>query len=295
MKALAIGAILWDIFSDGEHIGGASFNPCAHLARLGWHTALLTSVGCDARGDRALDIMDSLGVDTRFVQRHPTLPTGTAEVVLDADGAAAYRLPYSAYDEIEWNEELLQAVCDFAPDVLCIGTHEQRSQRTVEIFREVCGYVPLEYVYYDANFRQDFFPLDILCETWRRANLLKLNDLEAETVSGLLGLDGASPAELARHLIAEYDLRAVVVTLGGAGCLLCYDKECVILPPPPAKIVSTVGCGDAFNAGFLTTLMQGGNYVQAAKNGNILGAYVGCFEEALPAYTDEIIQHFRKE
>ncbi len=42
MKILSVGEILWDIYPDKKHIGGAPFNFAAHLARHGEEVYIIT-------------------------------------------------------------------------------------------------------------------------------------------------------------------------------------------------------------------------------------------------------------
>jgi fructokinase len=54
MKALLFGEILWDIIDSKPYIGGAPFNLAAHLAKMGCKSTLISSVGKDALGRKAL-------------------------------------------------------------------------------------------------------------------------------------------------------------------------------------------------------------------------------------------------
>ncbi len=65
IKILAFGEILWDIIEGEPKIGGAPLNFAGHAHQLGAESALVSAVGKDELGDRALVYLDSLGVDTR--------------------------------------------------------------------------------------------------------------------------------------------------------------------------------------------------------------------------------------
>lgn len=68
MKLLALGEILWDVFDDSEILGGAPLNFSVAAQRLGNTVALLTAVGADSRGERALESMSALGLSKDHVQ-----------------------------------------------------------------------------------------------------------------------------------------------------------------------------------------------------------------------------------
>ena len=97
---IAFGEILWDVIDGVPHIGGAPFNFAAHAARCGLKSAIVSAVGDDALGRRALAEAERLGVDVSMVGVHPSLPTGTVNVTL-ADGIPSYEIVRPvAWDEI---------------------------------------------------------------------------------------------------------------------------------------------------------------------------------------------------
>src|SRR5689334_19939461 len=90
MRLLGVGEILWDVFRDAEHLGGAVFNLCAHAARLGHDVYLVSAVGDDARGERALAAARQLGISTKFIGTVAGRPTGTVSVTVDDGGQPSY-------------------------------------------------------------------------------------------------------------------------------------------------------------------------------------------------------------
>jgi fructokinase len=76
MKLISIGEILWDVIGGQEHLGGALLNLSVHAARLGHEVSLVSAVGADQRGNRALEAMSALGLPTDLVQVSEEMPTG---------------------------------------------------------------------------------------------------------------------------------------------------------------------------------------------------------------------------
>ena len=85
MTVLSIGELLWDLFPEGAHLGGAPFNFAASCARLGNTALFLSAVGNDDWGAKALAGVAAAGVSTEFVQRTTNAPTGAVNVVFDKD------------------------------------------------------------------------------------------------------------------------------------------------------------------------------------------------------------------
>src|SRR5918995_3290251 len=90
LDVLTIGRVSVDLYSDTpgagfmdpqrfeKSIGGTATNVAVAAARLGHRTAVLTKVGDDPFGDYVIAKLQSFGVDTAFVGRHPTLRTPLA-------------------------------------------------------------------------------------------------------------------------------------------------------------------------------------------------------------------------
>lgn len=91
------------------------------------------------------------------------------------------------------------------------------------------------------------------------------------------GLDRKELLKFATHCLS-FGIKSVCVTTDSTGCLVYYKKKGKIQEElvPAVKVnevIDTTGCGDSFAGGLGFGLMQNpGDYVQAAKYGNVLGA-----------------------
>ena len=79
-RFIAWGELLWDLFRDGPRLGGAAANAAYHAACLGAQSHLVSRVGQDELGARALRELSELGVDVNVVQVDADAPTGTVQV-----------------------------------------------------------------------------------------------------------------------------------------------------------------------------------------------------------------------
>ena len=68
MRIVSIGEIIWDVVAPSEYLGGAPLNFAAHAHKLGHEVYLLSAVGDDERGRRALEGLKKCGISTDFVQ-----------------------------------------------------------------------------------------------------------------------------------------------------------------------------------------------------------------------------------
>ena len=67
MRILSFGEIIFDIYPDRECIGGAPLNFAAHACREGADAYLLSAVGNDILGNRALEFLNKIGIFTDYV------------------------------------------------------------------------------------------------------------------------------------------------------------------------------------------------------------------------------------
>jgi len=82
MTIFSIGEILWDVFLDGERLGGVLFNFAVNAHRLGHWLIFLSAVGNDDRGRDALQRAAALGLTTEFIQTAADQFTGSVSVRL---------------------------------------------------------------------------------------------------------------------------------------------------------------------------------------------------------------------
>ena len=86
MNFISLGEVLWDVVGEAEHLGGAPLNFAAHVAKLGHSSYLVSTVGTDERGNRALHRIRALGLSTEYIRSLPDYPTGYVSVTLHDGG-----------------------------------------------------------------------------------------------------------------------------------------------------------------------------------------------------------------
>lgn len=260
-RVLAIGELLWDLLPTGPRLGGAPFNAVAHLAALGHPAALVTAVGADALGDRALAGVRAAGVDGRGVQVVPDVPTGTVSVRLDPAGVPDYRFDApAAYEALDPGVAVAVAI-DWQPKALILGTLAQRAPGVRAATRAIIEALPDVLVVYDANLRQGRWTPSLVDTLLAEADVLRCNEEELAAIGGT-----------AEDLLAGFGLRAVVVTRGSAGAVGWSAQGRVEVPASATAVADTVGAGDAFTAGVTHALLAGTSLERALREGHELAA-----------------------
>jgi Sugar kinases, ribokinase family len=116
---LCIGELLWDVFPNGRHLGGAPPNVAVHLRSLGIASAVASRVGDDEAGAALRVRLAELGVPVHLIQSDRSPPTGVVTVDLSDHQAPRYTIEQpAAWDFIERTPELAAAAADLPSDCL---------------------------------------------------------------------------------------------------------------------------------------------------------------------------------
>ena len=247
---VGLGEILWDVFPDGPHFGGAPANFACSAAELcgdGMDVYIVGSVGRDELGRRAIELLQAHGVDTHCVSLADQ-PTGQVLVTLDEAGRASFEIAVdTAWDNITWSDELQRLAA--RADAVCFGTLGQRSPTSRETIQRFVRSTPPECLrILDINLRPPFWNEEILRQSFELANVLKLNDTELVVVAELLGWRGTDD-ELLKKLLRTFSLRLVALTRGADGAkLVSASGQQSDLQGQPIAVVDTVGAGDSYTA-----------------------------------------------
>jgi fructokinase len=299
MRVLAIGEVLWDVFADREHFGGAALNFCANLQRMGDQPTLLSAVGDDARGRLALEKMAELSLDTTHVRVVSELPTGVAVIRMAVDGEPAYDIPRpAAFDLLDTSDTALDearlsphaAGSNFI-DWLYFGSLLQTS-RSIEHFTiRLAEQLHSTRCFYDINLRTGQWNLPLVQRLSALTTVLKLNEHEAETLFALTQPAGSTYSlQKFCHLWSEtYNIETLCITLGAEGCAVYRNGELRSFSGTRVIVQDAVGAGDAFAAAFLHGYHLEWPLERSARFANAVGGIVASRAGATPPWSiDEI-------
>jgi fructokinase len=298
-RVVGLGEVLWDLLPERTCLGGAPANFAYITTLLGDRGIVASRVGEDSRGVEARRRMEELGLDIEHVQTDREHATGTVKVELDAKGIARFEIAYPvAWDFLEWTADW-RDLAETA-DAVCFGSLAQRSEASRATIREfVRAASPSALKVFDVNLRQAFYSQEILAESMRLADIVKLNDEELPKAMSLGGFsgDGANSFShgdelaAARRLIRAYDLQLVCITRGAQGSLLVRRSGGASEHPGfRVQVADTVGAGDAFTAGLVHEYLRGAesgrmNLDEMNEAANRVGAWVASEVGAMPVPT----------
>lgn len=255
---LSCGEVLWDLFPDGPRFGGAPVNFACHAALLGARVKMLSAVGSDLSGSQALSILQRFGIDTTFVQPVKNAPTGSVKVSVDHAGKPSFRIePESAWDSISLEGASLEGLASV--DAVYFGTLGQRGAQSRATIRAVLQEAKARGILrvLDINLRPPFYDAALLRDSIALASVLKLSDEELPALLSACALPLEGPSEASLHsLRSRFALDCIVLTRGADGALMISDSGTTRQQGFPAKVVDTVGAGDAFTAAFVLGLLR---------------------------------------
>jgi len=102
-------------------------------------------------------------------------------------------------------------------------------------------------------------------------DIIILNEYEADTLGGRLGMETEDKAVFAAALQARFAL-TTIVTLGPKGAICCDGNGIMEVSPLKIKAVDTIGAGDAFCGYLAAALDQGHDMATALKYASAAGS-----------------------
>jgi fructokinase len=281
-KVVGLGEVLWDIFPERTCLGGAPANFAYITTLMGDQGIVASRVGEDSRGIEALRRMAELGLDIHQVQIDGEHHTGVVNVKIDVQGFANYDIAQPvAWDFLEWTPAW-QHLAESAVAV-CFGSLAQRSEKARSTIRHFLAAMSPDAVkVFDVNLRQFYYSAEILRDSMRLADIVKVNDEELPKIMSLFNLLHKDELSSAQRLAREYNLKLFCVTRGGRGSLLVRGAESNEHPGFRVRVADTVGSGDAFTAGLVHEYLRGASLAQINETANRIGAWVASEVGAMP-------------
>jgi fructokinase len=289
VRIVSVGEVLWDVIGDEEYLGGAPLNFSVSSQRLGNEVALLGAVGADQRGKRAIQAIEALGLNPKFIQVDPNHETGTAIVTTDQSGNATFVIKRpAAFDFLNVDDSVVSHLAATCPGWIYFGTLAQTSNENETLLHRLVASAPEARGFYDLNLREGHWSFDLVRRLSGLASVIKLNEFEAETLYRLTcPMEQFSLEGFCRCWSQSYGTKVVCVTLGERGCAIWANDAFRTFTGFSVKVVDTVGAGDAFSAAFLHGLELGWPTERTAAFANALGAIVASRAGATPPWTVE--------
>ena len=277
-----MGEALWDVLPEGKKIGGAPANFAYHVSQFGLPSCVVSAVGDDDLGREIIENFTAKGLK-QLIADVP-YPTGTVQVEIDQSGVPQYEIKENvAWDNIPYTERL-ESLAERTTAV-CFGSLAQRnvvSRNTINRFLDVVSRNEENLIVFDVNLRQGFYNKEILCNSMKRCNILKINDEELVTVSRMFGYPGIDLQDKCWILLGKYNLKMLILTCGINGSYVFTPGNVSFQPTPKVEVADTVGAGDSFTAAFISSVLKGKSVLEAHSLAVRTSAFVCTEKGAMP-------------
>lgn len=286
---VGLGEVLWDVLPEGRKLGGAPANFAYNVRQFGFDSLAISAVGNDKLGDETLAALKNKGLD--FIMPQVPYPTGTVLVSLDDEGIPAYDIRENvAWDNIPFTPEMKAAAQNCR--AVCWGSLAQRnvvSRTTINRFLDAMPDGGGRLKVFDINLRQKFYTKEVIMESLRRCNVLKINDEELVVIGRLFDYPGLDMRNKCWLILGKYNLDMLVLTCGVNGSYVFTPGRVSFQETPRVDVVDTVGAGDSFTGAFCAAILKGMPVPEAHKLAVEISAYVCTQSGAMPVLPASIV------
>jgi len=286
---VGLGEALWDVLPEGKKLGGAPANFAYHAGQfLGSdNTLAISALGKDELADETIEALKEHGLN--YLMPRVPYPTGTVQVTLTGDGIPAYDIKENvAWDNIPYTAEVAEVAKNCR--AVCFGSLAQRNVTSWATIRQFLDATPEDCVkIFDINLRQQFYTRNVIEESLKRCNILKINDEELVIINRMYGYEGLDMRGTCEKMLADYKLRMLVLTCGTNGSYVFAPGLTSFQETPKVKVADTVGAGDSFTGSFCAAILNGKPMEEAHRIAVEVSAFVCTQNGAMPTLTPELL------
>ena len=285
---VGMGEALWDVLPEGKKIGGGPANFAYHVSQFGFDSRVVSAVGNDELGDEILEIFREKQLKHQL--ERVNYPTGTVQVTLDNGGVPCYDIKEGvAWDNIPFTDDLKRLA--LSTRAVCFGSLAQRdevSRATINRFLDTMPDMEGQLKIFDINLRQNFYTKEVLRESFRKCNVLKINDEELIIISRMFGYPGIDLQDKCWILLAKYNLKMLILTCGTNGSYVFTPGTVSFQETPKVPVADTVGAGYSFTAAFCSSVLKGKSIPEAHRLAVEVSAYVCTQSGAMPVLPEAL-------
>ena len=283
---VGLGEALWDVLPDGKKLGGAPANFAYHAAQFGLDTIAISALGEDKLAEETIDALKEHNLN--YLMPRVPYPTGTVQVTLTGDGIPTYDIKENvAWDNIPLTDEMLEIAKNAR--AVCFGSLAQRNVVSRENIHKFLDATPDDCVkIFDINLRQQFYTKEVIKESLKRCNILKINDEELVLIGRMFGYPGLDIENKCWLILGKYNLDMLVLTCGTNGSYVFTPGQMSFQETPKVEVADTVGAGDSFTGSFCACIINGKPVQEAHKTAVQVSAYVCTQNGAMPVIPAEL-------
>ena len=268
-KVVGVGETVLDIlFRNGQpeaavH-GGSSFNSIISVGRAGVPCTFIGYTGADIVGRQTIDFLRANGVGTEHFQVREGEKSAVSLAFLSDSGDASY-IFYKEPPHVSSSWTLPQME---RGDVMLFGSYYAACKGMRPLIMQMLEKAKMadSIVYYDLNFRRSHRDeleslTPVIQQNFRQSTIVRgsTDDFDIMFAS-------RDARDIYKMYISQY-CSVFICTSGAEQITVCTPKGIYDFQAPPVEnVVSTVGAGDSFNAGFACALIWEGIMLEDIPN-----------------------------
>ena len=283
---VCLGEAEWDVLPEGKKLGGAPANFAYHAAQFGLDTIAISALGEDKLAEETIEALKEHNLN--YLMPRVPYPTGTVQVTLTGDGIPTYDIKENvAWDNIPLTDEMLEIAKNAR--AVCFGSLAQRNVVSRENIHKFLDATPKDCVkIFDINLRQQFYTKEVIKESLKRCNILKINDEELVLIGRMFGYPGLDIENKCWLILGKYNLDMLVLTCGTNGSYVFTPGQMSFQETPKVEVADTVGAGDSFTGSFVGSILNGKPVPEAHKIAVHVSAFVCTQNGAMPVVPDRL-------
>lgn len=267
--------------------GGRGVTQAIAASRAGGDVTYIGRIGNCLFGSQVADVLLEDHVNTDFVYRDNTLPSGVSSIVVDEKGNSAITISQGANANLSAGD-VLKSLDVIKGDIVLLQLD-----------------IPIETIKYAADLagskgaRVILNPspaLPVSDALLRSISILTPSISQAERMSGINITDERS-AELAGRILLERGLSRVIITMNAEGAMVIDNGGAEHVPGFAMKIVDSSVVNDVFNGALVVALGEGKNFYESVLFANAAAAISASRMGSLASipYRPEILHVMKKE
>lgn len=229
------------------HAGGKGANQAVAAARAGSFVTFIARIGSDPFGDATLRRFRLDSIDTRFISRSRTQPSGVALILVDRRGENLISVAPGSNEELA-PRHVRAAAASIRAAQCVVAQLEVPLTAVEEAARLASGYgVPMLLNPAPAQ----PLPPNLLAKlTFLTPNEGELAHLTQQPIRNRVDIPRAA------ERLLQQGVRHVIVTRGPHGVCWCTHSKVRWFRAPKVRAVDTVGAGDCFTGALATALAR---------------------------------------
>jgi len=243
--------------------GGKGANQAVGAARAGGRVTFIARLGKDMLGDKAAAGFAKERIDTSFITRDASAPSGIALIFTEEGGENIIAVAAGSNGRLSPKDvrRARRAIAGARVLVTQLETPLPAVREAASLAARVGALVILN----PAPARP--LPDSLL----KKVSILTPNETEAELLTGI-SVRGPADAGRAATRLLERGAQAVIVTLGRRGCLVATGSDRTLVPGFSVKALDATAAGDVFNGALAVALGEGRPLLESARFANAAAA-----------------------